>query len=228
MKGEEFTSPVKTIASSYGYNVDELAAARLAMKPLKQLKANSTKRAAMIEENRIAFFGDSENKLVGLFNNSNVTEVTVAADGTGNSKAFSTKTADNMVRDITNLPTQIRELTNGVEYADTLLLPLSQWNLLANKRLPDTQISVRKWIMQENPDLKQIKWVSELKTAGAGNTTRMFAYRYDPDCLQMVIASEFRQLPVQELNLEYRVPCHMRIGGVLLYYPLSCAYSDGI
>ena len=150
------------------------------------------------------------------------------ADGTGNAKGFATKDADKMIRDITALPTRIRDLTRGVEYADTLLLPLTPWNLIANTRIPNTNLSVRKWILNENPDLKRILWVDELKTAGAANTPRMFAYRYDADVLQMVVASEFRQLPVQEKNLEFRVPCHMRIGGVLLYYPLACAFADGV
>ena len=227
-KGKEFTSKIKTVASSYGYNFDELAAARMTGKSLTQRKSNATNRAMMVEENRIAFFGDDQNKLPGLFNNANVTEVSLAADGTGNAKTFQSKDADKLVRDIVSLPTQIRDVTRGVEYADTLLLPLTQWNMLANTRLPDTQISVREWILKENPDLKQIKWVDELKTAGDGNGTRMFAYRYDSDVLEMILASEFRQLPVQEKNLEFQVPCHMRVGGTLIYYPLACAYADGI
>jgi hypothetical protein len=38
----------------------------------------------------------------------------------------------------------------------------------------------------------------------------------------------FEQLPVQEKGLEYVVNCHSRIGGVLIYYPLSQYIMDGI
>ena len=36
VRGKEYTSPVKTLATSYGYNIDEIAAARMAGKPLVQ------------------------------------------------------------------------------------------------------------------------------------------------------------------------------------------------
>jgi len=38
----------------------------------------------------------------------------------------------------------------------------------------------------------------------------------------------FEQLPVQERGLEYVVPCHSRIGGVIIYYPLSQVFKRGI
>lgn len=231
VKGKEFTSRVRTLADSYGYNYDEIQAARMAGKPLAERKANAAKRAIAILENKIAFFGDETHNLQGLLSNQNIQEVTIAADGAGASKTFASKVGspDLIIRDITGLFTAVHDVSKGVETADTLLLPLNQYNLLANTpRKEGSDMSVMKWVMDNNPHLKEIVWVDEMKGAGAGASDKMVAYRRDPDAITMEIPSEFKQLPVQEKNLEYIVPCHERLGGVLIYYPLSVAYADGI
>jgi hypothetical protein len=38
----------------------------------------------------------------------------------------------------------------------------------------------------------------------------------------------FEQLPVQEQGLEFQVPCHSRVGGTIVYYPLSMAIMEGL
>ena len=89
VQGKEFRSPVRTLGASYGYNIDEISHARFAKKPLTTRKAIATKRAHFVTENRIAWFGDTENNLPGFLTNPNTTEVVLAADGTGNSKKLS-------------------------------------------------------------------------------------------------------------------------------------------
>lgn len=228
VKGKEFTSKVRTIASSYGYNYDEIQAASMAGKPLTTRKANAAKRAHLVLENKIAFFGDATHNITGFLSNPNIQEVVLAADGAGASTTLASKTADLMIRDITSLFTAVHDVSKGVEVANVLMMPIGQYNLIANTRLPDSDMSVMKWVMENNPHLQEIVWVTELKGAGAGATDKMVAYRRDPDALTMEIPSEFKQLPVQEKNLEYIVPTHHRFGGVLIYYPLSVAYADGI
>ena len=201
VRGKEFISPVRSLGSSYAYNIQEINAAKMAGKPLTQRKATAARRAHMVREDNIAWFGDVENNLGGFLNNTNVTEVTLAGDGTGSSKAFSAKDTTKIIRDITSLPTRIHDVSNGVETADTILLPIEQWNYLSNTRIPDTNISIKDWILQASPHLKKIEWLRELKTAGASNTTRMICYRYDPEALTLEIPEEFRQLPVQQINL---------------------------
>ena len=228
VRGKEFTSKVRSIASAYGYNIQEIAAARMAGKPLVARKANAAKRANLIIENSIAWKGDAVHGLGGFLNNPNITEVVLAADGTGNSKKWANKTNDQIVRDAVSLATQVHQISKGTEVVDTLLLPIETWDLISNARLPNTGISVREWILSKNPHIKRIDWLTELETAGAGGTTRMVAYRYDPDAVTLEIPEDYRQMPVQERNLEFVVNTHQRCGGVLFYYPLSVAYADDI
>lgn len=228
VKGKEFTSRVRTLASSYGYNIQEINAASMAGKPLVPRKANAAKRAVAVLENKIAFFGDATHNIQGFLSNPNIQEVVLAADGTGSATTLASKTPDQMIRDVTALFTAVHSISKGLEFADTLILPITQWNLLKNTRLPDSDMSVMKWLLENNAFLEEIVWVTELEGAGDGGTDKMVAYRRDPDALTMEIPEEFRQLPVQERNLEFIVPCYERFGGVLIYYPLSVAYSDGI
>ena len=64
--------------------------------------------------------------------------------------------------------------------------------------------------------------------SGAGGLDRMAVYRRDPDALTLEIPQDFEMLEEQARGLEYVTPCHSRIGGVIVYYPLSIAFADGI
>jgi hypothetical protein len=226
--GKEFTANIKSLGASYGYSLQEIRAAQFAGKPLQQRKANAAKRAIAVLENSIAWEGDATANLGGFISNENVSEVIIPADGTGSSKTLASKTADKILRDLASLFTQVHTVTKGIEVADTLLLPLSQYNYIYNTRIEDTNLTVAKFFLENNPHCKAIEWLDELDGAGVGGVDRMYAYKRHPDNLTLEIPSDFEQLPVQEDGLEYEVPCHERIGGVIIYYPLSIAFADGI
>lgn len=227
--GKEFTSKVRTIASSYGYNFDEIQAAKMAGRPLTNRKAGAAKRADMVLENTIAFFGDVEHDLQGFLTNPNIQVVVLPADGAGASKNFSTKTPVQIVRDLASLPTAVHSNTKGIETADTLLMPLDQYNLIfATHFSAASDKTIGQWFLDSNPHIKEIVWVDELKDAGAAGVAIMVAYKRDREHLSMEIPSDYKQLPVQMKGLEFIVPTHMRTGGVLIYYPLSVAKAEDI
>ena len=229
VKGKEFTSRVRTIASAYGYNYDEIQAAQMAGKPLSQKKANAARRANAVLEDKIAWFGDTEHDLQGFLTNANVNVVVLAADGTGASKTFASKTPVQIVRDMAALPTAVHTNTKGVETADTLMLPLAQYNHIFATHFSDaSDKTIGEWFLGSNPHIKEIVWAEELNGAGAGGTDLMVAYKRDSEKLSMEIPSDFKQLPVQMVGLEFKVPTHQRFGGVLIYYPLSVAKAEGI
>ena len=62
----------------------------------------------------------------------------------------------------------------------------------------------------------------------AGTGPRMVTYQRDPEVLELVIPQEFEQFPPQARNLAFVVPCHARVGGVVVYYPLAIVYTDGL
>lgn len=230
VKGKQFTSIVKSLGSSFGYSLQEIRAAQKAGKPLAQRKADAAKKAILTKEDQIAFSGDSANNIGGFLSNSSVPLVVLAADGTGSSKAFSTKTAAQILRDLNALVNSIVELTKEVEIPDTLLIPTEQYNLLKNTPWSSSNDgkSILKLFLENNEYIKNVFSVPRLKGAGAAGVDRMAAYRRDPDALTLEIPQDFEMLEEEKRGLEYVTACHSRIGGVIIYYPLSVAFADGI
>lgn len=239
--GQEFFINVHNIGESYGYNFQELRAAVYAQMPLEQREAAAARRAIAQRENLIAFFGDPNYNMLGFLNNPNCTTLTLPADGMGplgtgvpngsglGSKAWANKTPDQILRDMNLIANTPVTTSFGVEIADTLLLPMVNYNYAANTaRSINSDTTILNFFLNNNPYIKMVEWVNELATAGVGNTTRAVAYRRDPDALTLEIPSDFEQLELEKRGLEYVVDCIERIGGVIIYYPLSVCYSDGM
>lgn len=227
--GEEKQARIKSIGDSYGYSIKEIRRAQMAGTNLDQRRADAARRASDEKVDSIAWNGDSDNGLKGLIGYPGTTEYTVPADGTGTTKTWSTKTPDQIVRDITGMINAIVDTTNGREAPDTLILPIAQYLIMANTRMTDgNDKTILKYVMENNPFLKTIEWVVELKTAGAGSTARMIAYTRSPENLTLEIPQPFEQFAPQPKGMEFEVPCHQETGGVIVYYPLSVAWGDGI
>lgn len=229
VKGKEFTAKIKSLGGSYKYSLQEARAAVRAGKPLQQRKANSARRAHLQKENRLAFFGDSSAGFLGFLNHPNVPIVTNPNDGAGSSTTFTSKTADQVIRDLNSLTHSVVSVSNDVEHPDTLLLPVTRGTYLnATPRSSTSDTSILKYYLGNNGYVKGVEMLNELETAGVGPSKRAMVYRRDIDAVSMEVPQDFEQLPVQERNLAFVVPCHARYGGVLFYYPLSAAYMDGI
>ena len=54
------------------------------------------------------------------------------------------------------------------------------------------------------------------------------SYKKDPEVLTLEIPQEYEEMPPQAKNLQFHVPVHARIGGVIVYYPIAMAYMDGL
>lgn len=232
--GKEFTSKVKSLGGAYGYNIQEVREAAMTGTPLSSKKAASVRKANDLKTNRIAWFGDADADLLGLLNNTNIPAAAVPA-GASTETEWSTKTPDEILKDMNDSVTRIEEITKGVEIPDTILLPIAQWRIIATTRqAAGTDTTIKKYFLDNNPDIKQIERVNELKdvaplpSGGAGPADIMIVYKKDPDILTLEIPQPFEQFPAQERNLEFVVPAHSRIGGVIVYYPLAIDISEEI
>jgi hypothetical protein len=235
IKGKEFRFPVRSIGNSYGYSIQEIRAAALAGKPLQQRKADAAVRAQREEWNRLAFYGDAPSGLPGWLGNAAIPIATVANDGTGSTTTFSTKTPDQILRDMNNLCNGIVSLTNGAEQPDTLVMPIAQYAYISSTaRSANSDTTILDYFLRNNPFIKSVDWANELKGAGAFLSTPqstkdiMIAYRKSPDAFTFEMPQPFEQFPVQEEGLEFVIPCHSRVGGCLVYYPFSQSIAYGI
>lgn len=229
IRGKQFTSQVRGIGVSYGYSRSDIRAAMFAGKPLQQRVANAARLANDQLANKIAWFGDTQFNIQGFLYAPNVPAAPVPADGTGGNTEWSTKTPDQILRDMNELCNGIFALTNGVEAPDTLILPNEQFALIASTpRSPNSDTTILEYFLQNNPFVKNVDWVYELAGAGPNGSDIMVAYENNPDKLTLEIPMPFTQYNPQERNLNLVIPCESRIGGVIIYYPLAISIGEGI
>lgn len=226
--GEEFTVKVKDIGDSYGYSIKEIRAAAYAGTNLNQRRANAARLAIDQKIDKIAWNGDADYNIQGFIDYPGMNEYTVP-DGAALSPLWVDKTGDEIIADMNGIVTTIMVDTNGVEIPNTLLLPLEQFNLVSSTRMTDgNTMTILEFFLKNNPYVKTVDWLNELKGAGAGGTDRMIAYDRSPEKVTFELPQPFEQFTAQQEGMEFKVPCMATTAGVIMYYPLSAAYGDGI
>lgn len=218
--------PVRMGGIGYGYSLEELGAAQMTNRPLTEMKASGARRGSEEKIQKTAMLGDSEVGFSGFINHPNVPAGNAT---TGN---WATATADEILKDINDLFSAVNEDTNDNESADTLVLPIAQWNfIMSTPRSTNSDTTIAQYVASNSPflnSINDIKKIQELKGAGAGATDRMMVYTKDPDKVVLHMPMPYRFLPVQPKGLGFEVPGMFRMGGVEFRYPLSAAYADGI
>lgn len=227
--GEEKAVKVKGIGDSYGYSIKEIRASQRTGKNLDQRRAITARRAHDEMMNRMALKSSTADGTFGLLDFPGITEVTLQADGTDSSKTWTSKTPDQIVRDINDLVSAVMEPTSAREVPDTLLLPIAQYNDIATRRIGEAgEKTLMRYILDNSPYIKRIDWLSELKNFGAGGTNRALVGRFDEEHLTLEIPQPFEQFEAQQEGMEFTIPCHSECAGTIIYYPLAFAYADGI
>lgn len=223
-------------AIGYRYTLEEIGQAM--MIPglnLASERAESAVRAYEEFMDRLTRIGDHRKGITGLFNNPRVPRTDAIADGSGDSALWSTKSADQQNRDVQSVISQVHTGSQTVEMADTILLPITQMQLLSDMRLPNTAISALEYLTNHNMYTHMtglplfIRGVRGLENAGSGGTGRLMAYRRSPQVVKLHVPMRHRFLDVFRTSaMAYEVPGIFRTGGVDIRRPLACAYLDGI
>jgi hypothetical protein len=228
---KEYSQKVKSIGTSFGYSTQDIRAAQMAGKSLDQIKATSARRSVRERENKTAWVGDATYGIIGFFNNPNIPVVAVVAGAGGTTWIL--KTADEILADITTGVSTVRSQSNGIHQADTMILPIPQYNILANKpRSTNSDMTLLEYITKPGNSfgLTTIAWLStELTSYFVGGTKDgMIFYERNPEVLENRIPLEMIPHPMQAKNLEFVVPVEARNGGVVVRYPLGALIMTGI
>lgn len=235
IKGESHTAHIKSIGDSYGYNVQEMRASRLAGKSLDARKGAAARRASDYTVNKIAWAGDKKHGLIGVFSEDNdiplYTLSEVEVNGVKHTE-WKYKTADQILDDVNGAQMFTDKITMSIEKPDTLALPSYIFMDLATRRIPDTDTTVLSFLKEHAPYLKNFESCAELQaTATDINTSGkdiMFMYTKNAEKFSLEIPLPFYQYPLQIKNLETEVPCETRTAGLLIYYPLSMLLAYGV
>lgn len=236
VQGEAHTAQIKSIGDSYGYNVQEMRASRMAGKSLDARKGAAARRASDYMTNKIAFAGDKKHGLVGIFSEENDIPVytlsTVTIDGTKYTD-WSHKTADQILEDINGMQKFIDKITMSIEKPDTLALPSYIYMDLSTRRIPDTETTILSFLKDHAPYLKNYESMSELQDSAPSDINPSgknvaFMYTKDAEKFSLEIPLPFMQYPLQVTKLETEIPCEARTAGLIIYYPLSMLLAYGI
>lgn len=229
ISGKQFSSPVKSLGDAYGWSTAEIRAAAATNTPLKSKLATMAKRGHDIKVNQIAWYGDTDANLPGFLTNVNIPAYTVPADGTGATKTFSTKTPDQILRDMNGVVNSVFTQSKGVHKANQLWMPQDQFTYIHNTiRGSNSDATIAKVWGDANPGVT-LKAVLELDAVTTmSNQDVMVAIENSVENLQLVLPMVFREYPPQPNNLSFKVPCESRVGGVVIEYPLAMAIGAGI
>ncbi|MGN6701465.1 MAG: DUF2184 domain-containing protein [Burkholderiaceae bacterium] len=229
VSGKQFTSPIRGIGISYGYNLQEIRAAQMANANIDSRKMRAAMRGHEELVNKLAWNGDAVTGLPGLLSNTNISEYVLPNNTAGTSKKWADKTADEILDDMNGIANSINTLTKGVHRPNEMWLPLAAYSLISTRpRSTQSDTTILEFFLKNQPFITSVKPVLEMVGAGAGGTDRMFVGEINAENLQMEIPMMFQQHAPQVRGLEYVVPCESRFGGVIVRYPLAFAFADGI
>jgi len=227
----ETTVKVYPVQASYRYNKDEIARAAKMNRPLESLRAAAARKAIEKKLNDVAMKGDTVTGAVGFFGLSGTSTYTVPV-GAAASTIWSTKTSDEILKDLFGISNAIIQSTKGIEVPDTIMLPLSSYQLIEQKRLADeTEKTVLEYFLATSKNITNVLWFNELETimpSGYTSTKGMFCFKNDADHVFFDLPMDFTQEDVMRDGLAYVIPCRAKTAGVSTPYPLAIAKAYGI
>ena len=224
---------VKDIGAAYGYNKKELANAAFANKSLSMMKANAVKRAIDQKLDKIAWKGEATANIVGFFDNTNVSEFTLALDAaTSTSTKLADKTAQEIFDEMSNLILSVSTNTNNVEDVNTFAISPAGWNAMATKYFSVSGIATKtvlEVLKENNPQITRWLKLNALKNADVTGTKDLAVVGYfDPDYIRFEIPDRFSQEPVEKRGLEYIVNCTASVVGVTIFRPYCFTKAEGV
>ena len=237
VNGKPSYATIKSIGDSYGYSAQEMRASRLAGKSLDVRKAESARYSIDHLTNKIAWSGDEESGLMGVLSEGQNIPLYVVIEGASGRTSWLEKTADEILMDVNGMQKQVAKATKNVERPDTLCVPTDVYMDISTRRIPDTSTTVKAFLLEHAPYLKDIVSAPELdsdsvetnpyaKTSGGQGVA--FLFTNDARKLTLENPMPFYQYPLQVRNLETVIPCEARTAGVIVYYPLSCLIAVGV
>lgn len=218
---------------AFGYSIQDVRSARMAGKPLEQRKANAARRQLLQLENALAFDGDAATDIPDFINGANYNVVT-PVDGGGGTTDWLSKTADEIIADVSSMTASIRDGSNGVEAPNTLIIPETQYtHISTTPRSSTSDTTILDFLLKSNPFITTIMPCYNLKgkapvSAGYDSEDVGILYDRNPDKLWLETPQDVEMFAAQEKGLTFEIPSHMRTAGVIVAYPKSIARLYGI
>lgn len=230
IKAKKDNVPVGYAGNSFEYSLDELRKSQHLNMPIDVTMATAARRGAEEHMQRVAYFGDADRKMFGLFNHPNVT-----VDATSTLDWGAAGTNGKMILDeINGWIGDVWKQSKGVHVPNTMVLAAKRWTYLATTMA--TQYAPDKTLLEilqaQNLYTRMtgqpmtITPRFQLEGAGASGKDRVLIYEKNADNLVMYIPMFWRPTAPQPRNLKIKVPAEYKCSGTEFRYPMCAEYFD--
>ena len=230
------TFPVVSGEAGYQYNTEELRKSAFLRVPLNEDRMVEAVEAYNRHINNVALFGEGE--LTGLFNNASVSNTAVSGFTGTWSTAASVAT---ILADINAAIIKVWTASGFNDFPTHLVCPPTAYGSLVSRQLPNTNMNMLKFILENNicaQNQKPFTIVAGLglddytagssTTGSGGGKTRALYYVKNPLRVVMEIPLPQRFLAPQLVNFSVLVPGEYKYSGVEFRYVSSALYQDGV
>lgn len=220
---QEFTSPVKSLGSSYAWSIQDIRRAAMAGSQFDLRKARAARMSIDRRIDEVGANGIPECNTTGLLNNANVPVFVFP-----NAGAWDVITAAQVLENLNALAQSIVDATIEVEEPNAMIMPTTEFGVIAARPMlgGDGTDTILQVFLKNSPYITQVDQWSKAEGGGAGGANRFTAYDRSDRVLQFNMPLLFESLPPQPKNLAFKVPVHARAGVVEMHYPLAVAYAD--
>jgi len=224
---------VRPVGIAFGYTTRELRQAAFGNVPLEARRGQAAARGMEEKLSDLAWNGDSVYNIVGLLDNTNITNTQAASPATGSDRTWSggDKIASEVIADISSAITAMKTLTNGVHEPNTIALPFEPYEYI-RKTPYSTQVPVSILRYITDPlngfNINEIHQAPELADSGTGSTDQMLVYEKSDEVLQFRIPMEARSMAPEQRNLEFLINMEAECAGMVVRYPLALTKVYGI
>ncbi len=218
-----------TIPVFYGgiaarWSLDELRKSQQLRMPIDTTKASANYRGYQEHQQQVAYFGDSDRGVTGLFNNDNVAETSITIDFSSASGTEITKALNEVINDV-------YESSAQVHVPNMMLIPQSIWQYMLQPVTSVSDMTVLEYYKANNMSQSlgvtlNIRPVYQLNDIGTNSTGRVMAYEMNNENLVMKSPMPYRTIAPQPEGLTVKVPAEYKFGGVEFRYPGSAVYAD--
>lgn len=218
----KFEETIQMAGIGYSFSLEEIGAAQALGQNLPNDGAVAAREAYEQFVDQVTLAGDAATGIEGFFTMTGITEIAAAS-------TFAAAGTPQAIVDIINNAIQaVWTGSNGIEMADTIILPLAEYARIASTPLsPDNSTTVLELIQRTN--IYTLQTGRPLTIAADHRlTTTMMVYRRDPRVLKMHMPMPLQFIDPQPRNLEIVVPGMFRFSPVNVRRPGAVRRVTGI
>lgn len=235
ISGKEYSITVKSVGTAYDYDIDEIASAAVTGLPLEARKAMAATRGYEQYINSAAWYGDSANGFVGLFQQPDVTKNTVAAGANSKTGWLDGKTPTEVLKDLTTAVSAMYSSTLKIMRPDEIWMPVLHHQYIMNTARSDqSDMTILQFFIANNEFInskEKVKAMNAIKGQGTSGSDVFVVICRTVNGLKTFRLREPLALtwqPVQLHGLVYEIPGRGRFAGLQVMYPAAISINSGI